>query len=136
MRVREVRGKKAIVRVGYAARGARGLLYARSAASGVLRLPFVMEGDPYDRVEVGYCALRALLAVLRKKGYTRLRIGVSDDALVRELRDHEDVPADRLIAHLRLRCLMNAFADVVVEVAGDTDLEARARAEIALHDAA
>lgn len=135
MRTAKSDGRKVEADIGYAAIGKRGLAYVRTRSGTTLRIPFTIEGDGHDATLVGYRALHAVMGGMRKKGVTGVTLRVPDPVLVEELRGRE-VPPERLIAHLRLRCTLNRYPSVRIEEGADRDLESRARAELALHVAA
>ncbi len=119
-----------------------GVAYARLMLHGrprVLRVPFNVKRYPalLDR-EVGYAALAAVAGALSRRGIERPRFAVGDTQLVRDLAEHRDVPAALMLAYVRLRCALNQFKeyDIAVSAAGESDLTARARSELAMHVAA
>lgn len=105
----------------------------------VLRVPFLVKRYPAlaDR-EVGYAALIAVSAVLRRRGVDCVRFTLDDEHLASDLREHRDVPAPLALAYVRLRCALNQFKeyDIAASGAGESDLTARARSEAAMHVAA
>ena len=105
----------------------------------VLRVPFTVKRYPalLDR-EVGYAALIAVSAVLRRRGVDCVRFTLDDRHLASDLREHRDVPAPLALAYVRLRCALNQFKeyDIAASGAGESDLTARARSEAAMHVAA
>ncbi len=128
--------------IGFAAdeRG-NGVAYVRCGAgeqAAVLRVPFQVKRFMGLRGrEVGYAALAAAAAVLYRRGAQRVRLQIDDEALVRDLLEHRDVPAALTMSYVRLRCSLNRFASMHLEPhVGACDLTARARGEIALHIAA
>ena len=128
---------------GYAADAqGNGVAYVRLATGGtprVLRVPFQVKRYPalFER-EVGYAALTAVSAVLRRRGAESVHFTIDDEQLARDLREHREVPAPLGIAYVRLRCALNAFKtyDIASSASGEGDLTARARSETALHVAA
>lgn len=119
-----------------------GVAYARLMLRGtprLLRVPFSVKRYPalLDR-EVGYAALAAVAGALSRRGIERARFAVGDTQLVRDLAEHRDVPAPLMLAYVRLRCALNQFKeyDIAVSAAGESDLTARARSEVAMHVAA
>lgn len=105
----------------------------------VLRVAFNVKRYPalLDR-EVGYAALTAVSAVLRRRGVERVRFTLDDAHLAGDLREHRDVPVPLTLAYVRLRCALNQFKeyDIAASAAGESDLTARARSEAAMHIAA
>jgi hypothetical protein len=119
-----------------------GVAYVRVMVGGtprVLRVAFAVKRFPalLDR-EVGYAALSAVAAVLRKRGIDRVRFAVDDAPLARDLREHREVPAPLALAYVRLRCALNQLKeyDITASPPGESDLSARARSEAAMHVAA
>jgi hypothetical protein len=129
--------------MGFAA-GAQGngVVYVRLALGGtprVLRVPFRVKRYPaLGEREIGYAALRAAGAVLRERGIERVRFVLDDEQLVRDLREHREVPAPLALAYVQARCALNQFKeyDIAANGAGNGDLTARARSETAMHVAA
>ena len=120
----------------------QGVAYVRLILAGtprVLRVPFAVRRYPAlrDR-EIGYAALTAAGAVLRRRGVERVRFTVDDAHLAMDLREHRDVPAPLTLAYVRLRCALNQFKeyDIAASASGESDLTARARSETAMHVAA
>jgi hypothetical protein len=119
-----------------------GVAYVRLVLGGtprLLRVPFTVKryAALHDR-EIGYAALTAIVAVLRRRGAERVRFIVDDEHLAGDLREHRDVPSPLTLAYVRLRCALNQFKeyDIVANGAGECDLSARARGEAAMHIAA
>lgn len=119
-----------------------GIAYVRLMLGGtprVLRVPFTLQRYPalLDR-EVGYAALTAAGAVLRRRGIESVRFTVDDARLAGDLCEHREVPPPLALAYVRLRCALNQFKeyDIVASAAGESDLTARARSEAAMHVAA
>ncbi len=131
------------VMVGFAAdAGGSGIAYARVGDSGarrVLRVPFAVKRYPalLDR-EVGYAALGAVCAALRRRGIERVSLGVDDARLAADLREHRDVPAALALGYVRVRCALNQFHtyEIADAPADESDLTARARSEVTMHVAA
>ena len=129
--------------VGFAADdGGSGIAYIRlgeDAAARVLRVPFSVKRYPalIDR-EVGYAALAAGAAALRKHGVERVRFVVDDVRLVNDVQEHRDVPAALALAYVRLGCALNQLREYQIAESpqGESDLSARARSEVAMHIAA
>jgi hypothetical protein len=86
--------------------------------------------------EIGYAALTAVAIMLRERGIERASFGLADADLVADCNSHRDVPPPLVLPYVRLRCALNRFAAYILNVGGDPDLEARARAELVLHTAA
>lgn len=119
-----------------------GVAYARIGdgdAARVLRVPFSVPRYPalLDR-EVGYGALRAVCGALQRRGVQRVRLAVDDARLVRDLREHRDLPGALALAYVRLGCALNQFTnyEIADPPPDGSDLTARARSELALHVAA
>jgi hypothetical protein len=138
-----MKGRLTTVAVGFAADSAgNGVAYVRLGENGagrVLRVPFAVKRFPalLDR-EVGYAALAAVCAALRRRGVERVRLCLDDVRLACDLREHRDVPGALTLAYVRLRCSLNQFREY--EIAdppeSESDLTARARSEVAMHVAA
>jgi len=125
--------------LGYAAdeRG-HGLVYAQVTAPGgryLLRLPFRVSPKVSER-GVGYAATAATARRLRERGYRRVRFQLGDRGLATEMGSRVELPEALVLPYVRLRCLFNAFESAVVEPGDAEDLIARARAEVALNQAA
>lgn len=129
------------VSIGFAAdeRGA-GVAYARvRSASGenVVRKSFrVRRSGGLEGREIGYAAVAAVAGALREWGARRVRFLLDDARLVDDVVAHRDVPDAIVLPYVRLRCALNQFDDFRLQVAADSDLSQRARAEVALHTAA
>lgn len=128
--------------IGFAA-GAKGngVAYVRLGvtASRVLRVPFeVKRYAGLSGREVGYAALTAVGAVLRRRGICNVQLRIDDERLAGDLLEHRDVPAPLTLAYVRLRCALNQLGEYAVApaAASDADLTARARADVAMHAAA
>lgn len=140
------KGERLRATVGFAAdeRG-EGVAYARvsrfaSAEQGALvRVPFRLQRMPalLDR-EVGYAALTAVAAHLKKRGVERIGFVVDDTRLVEDLQGRRELPQPLGLPYVRLGCALNQFREYDVEPLPDqgSDLSARARAEVAMHIAA
>jgi hypothetical protein len=121
----------------------RGLAYAAIAdgsGRGVMRIPFTATPlARYAGAEFGYAAVAALGAELRKRGFTRIRLRLGDEQVVRDLASPALVPPALGMPYVRARCALNGFAAARVERADPreiADLEGRARAELQLRTAA
>lgn len=119
-----------------------GIAYVRlgdTASARILRVPFTVKRYPalLDR-EVGYGALTAVSAALRRRGVERVRLRVEDARLAGDLLEHRDVPAALTLAYVRARCALNQFREyeIAEPPASESDLTARARSEVAMHVAA
>jgi hypothetical protein len=138
------RNSSADVLVGFAHDGSgRGIAYATIAngtGRGVVRVPF--SATPlalYGGLEFGYAAVTALSAELRKRGFSRIRVRLADDRVVRDLGSPAQVPPALGMPYVKARCALNGFAAARVERADPreiADLEGRARAELQLRTAA
>jgi hypothetical protein len=126
--------------IGYAVgpRG-HGLVYARltGRVQKVLRLPFriTRPAQRNDRVG-GYAALTAVARTLRDRGIQRVRLLLSDAALVEEISSRRELAEALVLPYVRLRCVLNSLAGYSVTVGATDDLTQRARAEVALNLAA
>jgi hypothetical protein len=131
------------VAVGFAADPqGNGVAYVRvgeGSAPRVLRVPFSVKRFPalLDR-EVGYGALVAVGAALRRRGIERVRLVIDDQRLAGDLREHRDVPGALTLAYVRVGCALNQFSEYEIAASpqGESDLTARARSEVAMHVAA
>ncbi|MGA8535350.1 MAG: hypothetical protein WB615_14680 [Candidatus Tumulicola sp.] len=124
--------------IGFAAdRRGSGVAYARVTAGGehLLRVPF-HTGRTLPERETGYAALTAVARTLRERGFGCIRFAVDDAALVEDLAGHAILPDAIVLPYVRLRCALNQLDDFSVHLAAESDLAARARAEIALNVAA
>ena len=138
------RNAAADVIVGFATDGSgRGLAYAQIAdgtARGVMRIPFSAKPLAlYDGRENGYAVVAALGSELRKRGFVRIRVRLSDDRVVADLAGPRIVPPALAMPYVRARCALNGFTAARVERADPleiADLEGRARAELQLRTAA
>lgn len=128
--------------VGYAADDAgNGVAYVRIMLQEprVLRVAFRVQRQPalLDR-EVGYAALTAVCETLRRRGFERVRFLIDDAHLRTDLRRRDNLPLPLALPYVRLGCALNQFRryEIAAMPAGDADLAARARSEVALHVAA
>ena len=119
-----------------------GIAYVRvgeAATARVLRVPFTVKRYPalVER-EVGYAALVAVTAALRRRALERVRFVVDDARLVSDLQEHRDVPAALAMAYVRLGCALNQLREYQIAGSppGESDLSARARSDVAMHAAA
>lgn len=138
------RNRAADVTVGYAADATgRGIAYAAVATGtrhDVVRVAF--QAAPlalYAGREFGYAAVHAVAGELRRRGFSRIRVRVGDDDVVRDLAAPRIVPPALAMPYVKARCVLNGFAAARVERAERreiADLEARARAELQLRTAA
>lgn len=128
--------------IAYAAdRRGEGVAYARlgsGAGNRLLRIPFrAQRFAGLDAREVSYAALGAVASALLERGFSRTRFALSDEALIRDVNEHRDVPPPLVLPYVRLGCALNRFEEYALTLAGeDDDLLTRARAEVALHVAA
>jgi hypothetical protein len=138
------RNSAADVLVGFAHDGSgRGIAYAAIAngsGRGVMRVPFTATPLAiHEGREFGYAVVAALGTELRKRGFARIRVRLSDERLVRDLAAPAQVPPALGMPYVRARCVLNGFAAARVERAEPreiADLEGRARAELQLRTAA
>jgi hypothetical protein len=87
--------------------------------------------------DVGFGAMTAVAAELRRRGFGRVAFGIADAQLVDDLDARRAAPEALVLPYVRLRCALNQFADASVRLdPAAADLAARARAEVALHVAA
>ena len=127
------------VSVGFAAdEHGRGIAYARAASAAgdrLMRVPFYFDKLGMTRAS-GLCAVAAVARALRRWGAGRVRLRLEDAQLVEDLGARADLPVPIVMAYVRARCAINALDDCTFELAPDSDLTQRARAEAALHTAA
>jgi hypothetical protein len=129
------------IHVGYAAdeRG-RGVAYARIAAPAgerLVRVAFHVRRYPGTEArEVAYGALTAVAQLLRERGVKRAVFYVPDAALVADWCEHRAVPPPLALSYVRLGCALNRFTQHALAASEESDLCARARAEVAYHTAA
>lgn len=130
--------------VGYAADDAgNGVAYVRmglkEGGPRVLRVAFRVQRQPaLSGREVGYAALTAVCAAVRRRGLDFVRFAVDDAALIGDLRKPGNVPPPLALPYVRLGCALNQFRryETAALPASDADLTARARSEAAMHVAA
>jgi len=118
--------------------GGNGVAYARlSGGIGchLLRVPFRTEAGAPERA-ASYAGLTAVARALHGRGVGRVVFLVDDPALLTDLTGHADVPGPLVLPYVRLRCALNRFHHVRLELGAAADLAQRARAEVALHVAA
>jgi hypothetical protein len=138
------RHRSADVAVGYAAdRTGHGVAYAAigtGTGRSVLHLPFRATPLPaLEGREFGYAAVAAVASTLRAQGFTRVRIRLAEPGVVDELNARGEVPPALKMDYVKTRCLLHGFAVARVERAEPIetrDLEARARADVALRSSA
>jgi|HubBroStandDraft_1064217.scaffolds.fasta_scaffold63862_2 hypothetical protein len=138
------RHRSADVAVGYAAdRSGRGIAYAAIATGtsrSVVAVPFgAVPLAAHEGRELGYAALTAVASHLRSNGFTRVRLRLADHQTVDDVCARTTVPPALTMAYVRARCVLHGFALARVERAEAVethDLEARARADVALRAAA
>ena len=134
------RHRSADVAVGYAAdRLGHGIAYAAIATGtgrSVVKLPFTTAPlAALDGREFGYAAVATVAAHLRGRGFSRVRIRLSDDLVVEDLNGRTAVPPALAMAYVKTRCVLHGFAVARVERGEPIEtreLEARAGAEAAL----
>jgi hypothetical protein len=127
--------------IGYATNpGGSGIVYARVrgvVGDQLLRVPFrVGRTSSLPDREAGYAALTAVARALHGWGVGRVRFALDDPALIDDLTAHRDLPPAIVLPYVRLRCALNQLDDVTFERATESDLAARARAEVTLTVAA
>jgi hypothetical protein len=138
------RHRSADVAVGYAADpNGSGIAYAAigtGTSRTIVHLPFGTPALPaLDGREFGYAAVAAVAASLKARGFTRVRIRIAEAAVVDDLNARSAVPPALKMEYVRTRCLLHGFAIARVERAEPIetrDLEARARADVALRSSA
>ena len=88
--------------------------------------------------EIGYAAMAAVVERIVELGCFRVAFHLNDAALIEDLRERRDVPAPLTLSYVTLRCALNRLADYHLADGGLSaeGLNARARAEVALHVAA
>jgi len=105
----------------------------------VLRVAFRVQRQPaLSGREVGYAALTAVCAAVRRRGLDFVRFAVDDAALIADLQKPDNVPPPLAMPYVRLGCGLNQFRryEIAALPASDADLTARARSEAAMHVAA
>jgi hypothetical protein len=134
------RHRSADAAVGYAAdRSGNGIAYlaiATGTGRAVVKVPFsAIPLAALDGREFGYAAVAAAGGYLRSRGFTRVRIRLADDLVVDDLNGRRTVPPALAMAYVKTRCILHGFAVARIERGEPVethDLDARARAEIAL----
>lgn len=123
--------------IGCAANGGNGVAYARLGVSGrhLLRVPFRADGAAPERA-ASYAGLTAVARALRGRGVARVLFVLDDPGLLADLAANAVVPDALVLPYVRLRCALNQFDEVRLELGAAGDLAQRARAEVALHVAA
>lgn len=138
------RNRAAVAAVGYAAdhQGA-GIAYAAigtGTGTATLRVPFAaVPLALHQGREIGYAAVAAVAAELRRRGFTRVRFRVGDPNVAGDLAAPRIVPPALGMPYVKARCGLNGFRAARVEPADArevADLETRARAELQLRSAA
>jgi hypothetical protein len=127
-----------VATVGYAAgEGGVGLAYARLMGSGAARVVrrVFRTADPGDDRAVAYGAITAVADALAKRRLRGVRFVIGNAAVAAEIANRSGVPDPLMLAHVRLRCALNAL-DASVTLGTADELTQRARAEIALNLAA
>jgi hypothetical protein len=139
MRTRAQLALEASAELGYAADElGRGVAYLRLAQGGqIVRFDFSAPRlRALDAREVGYAALTAAAALLRKRGIVRVDFTLADEQLVDEVAQRRTVPQALVLPYVRLLCALNALDRCSLRHAATDDLTSRARADVALHAAA
>jgi hypothetical protein len=129
------------VAIGYAVGAAGGgVAYAsfeRAGASDVLRLPFrVRQIAPSTERAAGYAALVAVARAMHRLGVSCVRFVLADEEFVHEVASRSEVPDNLVLPYVRLRCALNALGGFEIAAGPTDDLMQRARAEVALNQAA
>jgi hypothetical protein len=127
--------------LGYAADDlGNGIAYVRlttPAGERLVRVAFrAKRFDGLAGREIGYAALTAVAALLAERKIERIRLRVPDAELVADCTSRRDVPPPLVIPYVGLGCALNRFSSFALESAQETDLDARARAELFVHTAA
>jgi hypothetical protein len=104
----------------------------------LVRVPFrAQRFAGLDAREVGYAALTAIADMLHERGMSSATFHLSDAQLVEDVSQHRDVPLALVLPYVRLGCALNRFDSLKLETSSSAeDLTQRARAEVALHEAA
>ncbi|MGB6521716.1 MAG: hypothetical protein WBE83_08095 [Candidatus Cybelea sp.] len=129
------------VAIGYAVGPAGGgVAYAsleRPGTHDVLRLPFrIRQTAPSTERAAGYAALVTVARAMHRLGVTRVRFVLPDEEFVREVASRSEVPDNLVLPYVRLRCALNALGAFEIAAGPADDLMQRARAEVALNQAA
>ena len=129
------------VAIGYAVGPAGGgVAYAsleRPGTHDVLRLPFrIRQIAPSAERAAGYAALVAVARAMHRLGVTHVRFVLPDQEFVREVASRSEVPDNLVLPYVRLRCALNALDAFEIATGPTDDLMQRARAEVALNQAA
>lgn len=132
------------VAVGYAADlQGHGIAYAAIATGssrGTVRIPFTATSLPaLEGRDVGYAAVAAVGAQLKRRGFGNVRIRLADEAVVADLSGTSTPPKALAMAYVKTRCLLHGIGSVRLETAEPVeirDLTSRAQAEVTLHVAA
>ncbi len=109
-------------------------------ARNVVKVPFAARPlAALDGREFGYAAVGAVAGYLRGRGFTRVRIRLADPDVVDDLNARGAVPPALAMPYVKTRCALHGFTVARVERGEPIethDLEARARADIALRSRA
>ena len=133
------------VQLGYAAdEVGNGVAYARLSSRTGERLVRAAFRAPLRQAHdagvagrlVSYAAVTAIAMMLSERGVQRATFLVPDAHLVADRNDHRDVPSPIVLPYVRLGCVLNRFKAFTLQFGEDPDLQARARAEVALSSAA
>jgi hypothetical protein len=138
------RHRSADVAVGYASdRSGQGIAYtaiATGTGRTVVKVPFhAAPLAALDGREAGYAAVAAVGCYLRGRGFTRVRLRLPDGGVVEDLNARALVPPALAMAYVKTRCVLHGFAAARVERSEPietSELQARARADVGLHDTA
>jgi hypothetical protein len=138
------RHRSADAAVGYAADSTgNGVAYAAIATGtdrAVVKVTFgAVPLVALDGREFGYAAVAAVGSYLRSRGFTRIRIRLADEGVADDLNARRSVPPVLAMGYVKTRCVLHGFAVARVERGEPIethDLEARARAEVALRTSA
>lgn len=113
-----------------------GVAYARGVASQrSLRVTFRSRYGAQSRA-AAYAALEAIAHELRRRHVDRVRLLTNDAELVADLAERRSLPTLLVMPYIRLGCELNRFAEAQIALGESGDLQARARAEVALQYAA
>ena len=138
------RNRAADVLVGYAAdREGRGIAYVVLATAGGRSIVRVSFATPplalHGGREFGYAAVAAVGSELSRRGFSRVRLRLSDEAIVHDLAAPRVVAPALAMPYVKARCALNGFSAARVERADPretADLCGRASAELHLRTAA
>lgn len=112
-------------------------LRIRGVQDRIARVPFSVRRLPgLGGREVGYAALAAAAALLRQRGIARAEISVPDVELSLDIAQRRSVATPLVIPYVQTQCVLNQFESVTVTSGEDPELDARARMEAGISEAA